>query len=69
MIRPDHRSPPQGEAKLKYLDADFEVMRAGTHVRCAVSGVPIALEELKYWSVALQEPYATPEAVMARLQK
>jgi hypothetical protein len=31
-----------------------------------VSGVPIPLEELKYWSVDLQEAYATPEAVLQR---
>jgi hypothetical protein len=37
-------------------------------VRCAVTGVPIPLEELKYWSVDLQEPYATPEAVLSRHQ-
>jgi hypothetical protein len=28
--------------------------------------VPIPLEELKYWSVDLQEPYANPEAVLQR---
>jgi hypothetical protein len=32
-----------------------------------VTGVPIPLEELKYWSVEFQEPYASPEAVMKRL--
>jgi hypothetical protein len=32
-----------------------------------VTGVPIPLEELKYWSVDLQEPYASPEAVIRRL--
>jgi hypothetical protein len=31
-----------------------------------VTGVPIPLEELKYWSVDLQEPYANPEAVLQR---
>jgi hypothetical protein len=35
-------------------------------VRCAVTGVAIPLEELRYWSVDLQEPYATPEAVAQR---
>jgi hypothetical protein len=35
-------------------------------VRCAVTGVPIPLEELKYWSVDVQEAYATPEAVLQR---
>jgi len=28
--------------------------------------VPIPLEELKYWSVDLQEAYATPQAVIQR---
>jgi hypothetical protein len=31
--------------------------------------VPIPLEELKYWSVELQEAYATPEAVLQRYQE
>jgi hypothetical protein len=37
-------------------------------VRCAVTGVPIPLEELKYWSVDLQEAYASPEVVLQRIQ-
>ena len=36
-------------------------------VRCAVTGEPIQLEELKYWSVEHQEAYAGPEAVAQRL--
>ena len=40
--------------------------RPGAFVRCAVTGVPIPLEELKYWSVDLQEAYATPQAVLQR---
>jgi hypothetical protein len=42
------------------------VVRPGAYVRCSVTGVPIPLEELKYWSVDLQEAYASPEAVMQR---
>jgi hypothetical protein len=41
-------------------------VRPGAFVRCAVTGVPIPLEELKYWSVDLQEPYVGPEAVLQR---
>jgi hypothetical protein len=63
--RYDNRSP--GEAEIKYLDGDFRVMRPGAFVRCAVTGVAIPLDELKYWSVARQEAYATPEAVLKRL--
>src|SRR5216684_3261883 len=36
-------------------------------VRCAVTGTPIPLEELKYWSVERQEAYANPRAVLQRL--
>ena len=63
----DRPSPMAGEAELKYLDGDFRIVRPGAFVRCAVTGVPIPLEELKYWSVEHQEPYATPEAVLRRL--
>ena len=64
--RSDRASPMAGEAEVKYLDGDFRVVRSGAFVRCAVTGVPIPLEELKYWSVDLQEPYANPEAVLQR---
>jgi hypothetical protein len=60
-------SPMPGEAEVKYLDGDFRVVRPGAFVRCAVTSVPIPLEELKYWSVDLQEAYSTPEAVLQRL--
>jgi hypothetical protein len=63
----DRPSPMAGEAEVKFLDGDFRIVRPGAFVRCAVTGVPIPLEELKYWSVDLQEAYATPEAVMNRL--
>lgn len=45
------------EAKLKYLDGDFQVLRGGSYVTCAVTGKPIPIDELKYWSVAKQEAY------------
>ena len=65
--RYDHSLPPTGEAEVKYLDGDFRVVRPGSFVRCAVTGVPIPLEELKYWSVDRQEAYASPQAVLQRL--
>jgi hypothetical protein len=64
--RTDRSSPMPGEADVKYLDGDFRVVRPGAFVRCAVTGVQIPLEELRYWSVDLQEAYATPEAVQQR---
>jgi hypothetical protein len=65
--RTERPAPMPGEADVKYLDGDFRVMRPGAFVRCAVTGVPIPLEELRYWSVDLQEAYATPEAVLQRV--
>jgi len=56
----------QDEAKLRYGNGDFDVLSPGAFVRCAVTGQPIPLEELRYWSVALQEAYATPEASLKR---
>ena len=64
--RSDRPSPMAGEAELKYLDGDFRVVRPGAFVRCAVTGAAIPLEELKYWSVDLQEAYSSPEAVLQR---
>jgi hypothetical protein len=63
----DPHSSSTGEAEVKYLDGDFRVMRPGAFVRCAVTGAPIPLEELKYWSVERQEAYANPRAVLERL--
>lgn len=54
------------EAKVRYLDGEFEVVRPGDFVRCAVTGQPIALPDLKYWSVDAQEAYATAEASLQR---
>lgn len=57
----------RGEARIKYLDGEFQVIAPGDFVRCAVTGEPIALSELRYWSVARQEAYATPEASLKRV--
>ena len=50
--------PRTSEAVLRYLDGDYEIVKHGSFVRCAVTGVEIPLDELKYWSVARQEVYA-----------
>ncbi|CDO60398.1 Exodeoxyribonuclease VII small subunit (EC 3.1.11.6) [Candidatus Phaeomarinobacter ectocarpi] len=55
-----------GEARLRYLDADYDVLAPGSFVTCAVTGERISLDELRYWSVDRQEPYATAEAVVKR---
>ncbi|ACA21075.1 conserved hypothetical protein [Methylobacterium sp. 4-46] len=58
-----------GEAVVEYGDSNLRVVRPGRFVRCAVTGAEIALDDLRYWSVARQEAYAGPEAVMQRLRE
>ena len=57
---------PGREAKLRFLDGDYQVVVQGDYVRCTVSGRPIRLDELKYWSVARQEAYASAEFALKR---
>lgn len=53
-----------GEAKIKYLDGDFEVIMPGAFVTCAITGQQITLDNLRYWSVDRQEAYLDAEASM-----
>lgn len=55
-----------GEARLRYGAGEFQVISPGEFVRCAVTGERIPLTNLRYWSVALQEAYHTPEISMRR---
>lgn len=56
----------QREAVLRYNASDYTVMRPGAFVRCAVTGRPIPIVELKYWNPELQEAYADANAATAR---
>ena len=49
-------------ARVRYLHGTFRVLSNGDHVVCAVTGAQIPLQELRYWSVERQEPYADAEA-------
>ena len=66
MNKMERRPTDAGEARIEFLDGDVRIVRPGAYVRCAVTGVPIPLEDLRYWSVDRQEAYATPEASMTR---
>ena len=54
-------------ATLIYGPNGFRVIKPGRFVACAVTGEPIPLEELRYWSVDRQEAYATPEIATRRM--
>ena len=60
---------PDGLAKVEYLDGEYRVIEPGSFVYCAITGEPIPLESLRYWSVDLQEAYASPGIALKRLQE
>ncbi len=57
-------------ARLHYMANGFRVLTSGDHVLCAVSGERIPVDDLRYWSVARQQPYASAaiatQAALAR---
>lgn len=61
-----NRFENSGEAKLRYGTPDFQVIRAGSYVRCAVTGEAIPLDLLRYWSVERQEAYVDAAASLKR---
>ena len=69
MNKMDRDLRPQGMAELEYLDGEYRVVRPGSYVVCAVSGLHIPLEALRYWSVDLQEAYAGPQYALQRFQE
>lgn len=64
LIRTENKS---GEAKIRYLDADLELLTPGDYVICAVTGQKIPLAGLRYWSVEHQEPYIDAAAAAQRM--
>ncbi len=56
----------RGEAQVRYLDGEFQVVSPGEFVRCAVTGQKIDLADLRYWSVDLQEAYASSDISLQR---
>ena len=65
MLMSNNRPP----ARLHYLQGTFRVLSSGDHVVCAVTGQPIPLDQLRYWSVERQEAYASAAASLEAEQK
>ncbi|MFN0262615.1 DUF2093 domain-containing protein [Tepidamorphus sp. 3E244] len=57
---------PGSEAQLRYTDSDYQVLKSGEFVRCAVTGMAIPLDELRYWSGERQEAYVDAKAASER---
>jgi len=49
-------------ARIHYLDGTYHLLSSGDHVVCAITAARIPLDELRYWSVARQEPYVDAAA-------
>jgi len=60
---------PEGLAELEYQDGEYRVIKPGSFVVCAVTGLHIPLESLRYWSAELQEAYATAGVALKRFQE
>jgi len=56
-------------AKIKYLPNNYQVLKEGDHVICAISGKKISLENLTYWNVELQEAYFSPKEAQQRYEE
>jgi len=56
-------------ARVHYMAGSFRLLSTGDHVVCAVTGARIPLAELRYWSVARQQPYASAAASLVAEQR
>ena len=54
-------------ARLHYMANGFRVLAPGDHVVCAITAEPIAIDDLRYWSVAKQQPYASADVALKAL--
>lgn len=69
MNRLENAFAVKGEAKLKFAGGEYQIVKPGDFVRCAVSGAPIALDDLRYWNVELQEAYASSALALQRYRE
>ena len=58
--------PAGREARIRYHDAEYQVLQEGDFVRCAVTGRAIQIGELRYWNVERQEAYVDAAASLKR---
>lgn len=63
-MNPFDNRKTEAEAVLQYLDGEFEIIRPGAYVVCAVTGAQIPLKALRYWNVDKQEAYVDAAAAM-----
>lgn len=54
------------EAEVRYEPNKIVLLNSGWFVRCAVTGKPIYVEDLRYWNVERQEAYVNASAAWKR---
>jgi len=59
----------RNKAKIKFSPNNFEIIEDGDYVVCSVSGKKIALNQLTYWNVELQEAYFSPKEAQQRYEE
>ena len=55
--------------KRMFSENNFEIIKEGDYVICAVSGKHISLNQLTYWNVELQEAYFSPKEAHQRYEE
>lgn len=58
-----------GEAVIHYGLSDFTIIEPGNFVNCAVTGDPVPIDQLRYWSHERQEAYKDAAASLIAFQK
>ena len=53
-------------AEVKFSPNNFEIIKQGNHVVCAISKKKIPLDKLSYWNVDLQEAYFSSKEAQTR---
>ncbi len=69
MNRFDKSLGQRKEAKITYMDGEFRIVTPGDFVLCGITSRPIALDELKYWSVECQEAYVDAASAFQRYKE
>jgi hypothetical protein len=61
--------PNQREAKLKYLDGEYQIIKTGDFVRCGITNEVIRIDGLRYWNVQRQIAYKSAEVAFDDYQR
>ncbi len=61
--------PGNREAKIRFLDGEYQIIKTGEFIRCGITGDPIPLDRLRYWNVQRQIAYKSAQIAFEDFQK